>query len=82
MQSIFCGIGNFFLGFALLRLEIPLGIISKIASGLKIASGVLFILVFMAWLEYLLLIPAVFLQIILLYKIEEFIKRESVDELA
>ncbi|MBK5213141.1 MAG: helix-turn-helix transcriptional regulator [Flavobacteriaceae bacterium] len=80
-QSIFYGIGSFIFGFALLRLENPMGIIAKIAGGLKIASGALFIIVFMAWLGYLFLIPAVILQIILLYKIEEILNRESVEEM-
>lgn len=75
-QSIFCGIGSLIFGFALMRLKNPLGKIPEIAGGLKIASGILFILVFMAWLGYLFLIPAVFLQIILLYKIEEFLKNK------
>lgn len=77
-QSIFCGIGSFILGFALLRLDKSMGILAKIAGGLKIACGVMFILVFMAWLGFLLLIPAVFLQIILLFKIEEFINTKSI----
>lgn len=81
VQSIFCGIGSFIFGFALLRLVKPMGNISQIAGGIEIASGVFFILVFMAWLGYLLLIPAVFLQIILLYKIGEFLKKESTREI-
>ncbi len=77
-QSIFCGIGSFIFGFAMLRLANPMGIVAKIAGGLEIACGVFFILVFMAWLGLIFLIPTVFLQIILLFKIEEFIKKETV----
>ena len=77
-QSIFCGIGSFIFGFAILRLAKPMGIIAKVAGGLEIACGVFFILVFMAWLGMIFLIPAVFLQIILLYKIEEFVKKGTV----
>ncbi len=77
-QSIFCGIGSFIFGFAILRLVKPMGIIAKVAGGLEIACGVFFIMVFMAWLGMIFLIPTVFLQIILLYKIEEFVKKESV----
>lgn len=77
-QSIFCGIGDFIFGFALLRLAKPMGVIARVTGGLTIACGVFFILVFMAWLGLIISIPAVFLQIILLYKIEEFVKRESV----
>ena len=76
-QSIFCGIGSFIFGFALLRLEKPMGMIAKVAGGLEIACGVFFILVFMAWLGLIFVIPAVFLQIILLYKIEEFVKEKT-----
>lgn len=78
VQSIFCGIGGVIFGFALLRLLKPMGTISQIAGGLEIASGVFFILVFMAWLGLIFVIPAVFLQIILLYKIEEFMTKESI----
>ncbi|WP_051285374.1 helix-turn-helix domain-containing protein [Aequorivita capsosiphonis] len=77
VQSIFCGIGSFIFGFALLRLLKPMGSISQIAGGFEIASGVFFIIVFMAWLGYLFLIPSIFLQIILLYKIGEFVKNKS-----
>jgi transcriptional regulator with XRE-family HTH domain len=76
MQSIFYGIGSCIFGFSLLRLEKKMGTLSQVAGGLEIASGVFLILVFMAWLGLLFLIPAVFLQIILLYKIEEFVKKE------
>ncbi|AFL80646.1 putative transcriptional regulator [Aequorivita sublithincola DSM 14238] len=75
-QSIFCGIGSFIFGFALLRLVKPMGNISQIAGGFEIASGVFFILVFIAWLGLIFLIPAVILQIILLYKIGEVVKNE------
>lgn len=75
-QSIFCGIGSIIFGFALMRLKEPLGKIPEIAGGFEIVSGILFSIVFMAWLGLLFLIPAVILQIILLYKIEEFVKKE------
>ena len=76
-QSIFCGIGAFIFGFAILRLVKPMGNISQIAGGFQIASGVFFILIFMAWLGLIFSIPAVLLQIVLLYKIGEFVKNES-----
>lgn len=73
-QSVFYGIGSFIFGFALLRLLKPMGKISQIAGGLEIASGVFFVMVFMAWLGYLFLIPSVLLQSILLYKVGEYVK--------
>ena len=76
-QSVFCGIGSLILGFALLRLLKPMGTIAQIAGGLEIAVGVFFILVFMAWLGLIFLIPSVILQIVLLYKIAEILKKES-----
>ena len=76
-QSIFFGVGAFILGFAILRLVKPMGNISQIAGGFQIASGVFFILVFLAWLGFIFLIPAVLLQIVLLYKIGEFVKSKS-----
>lgn len=75
-QSIFCGIGSCIFGYALLRLLKPMGSVAKIAGGLEIASGVFFILVFMAWLGLVFLVPAVILQIILLYKIGELLKHK------
>lgn len=78
-QSIFFGLGGFIFGFALLRWETPLGIIPKISGGFEIAAGVMFILVFMAWLGYLFILPAIFLQIILLYKLEEFFKKGKLE---
>ncbi len=81
-QSIFCGIGSFIFGFALLRLVKPMGNIAQIAGGIEIATGVFFILVFMAWLGLIFLIPSVLLQIILLYKTEELLKNRSEAEMA
>lgn len=76
-QSIFYGIGGFIFGFALLRWDTPLGKVPKVAGGFEIAAGVMFILVFMAWLGYIFILPAIVLQIILLFKIEGFLKQES-----
>ncbi|MDP2686961.1 MAG: helix-turn-helix transcriptional regulator [Aequorivita sp.] len=81
-QSIFCGIGSFIFGFALLRLVKPMGNIAQIAGGFEIATGVFFIIVFMAWLGLIFLIPSVLLQIILLYKIEELLKNRNEVEMA
>ncbi len=75
-QSIFFGIGSFIFGLALMRLKDPFGKIPKIAGGFEVVSGLLFMLVFMAWLGVFFLIPLVILKIILLYKIEEFVKKE------
>lgn len=74
MQSIFFGIGGFIFGFALIKWNDSLGVIPKVAGGLQIAASVMFILVFMAWLGYIFILPAVLLQIILLFKIEDFLK--------
>lgn len=77
VQSIFCGIGAFVFGFALLRLGKPMGNISQIAGGLEIASGVFFILVFLAWLGLIFMIPSILIQIVLLYKIGEIVKTQN-----
>lgn len=79
VQSVFYGIGYIILGVALMRLLKPLGNISQIAGGLQIASGIFFILVFLAWLGYIFLIPALLLQIVLLYKIEQFLKNPVIN---
>jgi asparagine N-glycosylation enzyme membrane subunit Stt3 len=59
-----------------MRLKDPFGKIPEIAGGFEVVSGILFALVFMAWLGLTFFIPSMILQIILLYKIEEFVKKE------
>ncbi|MEM0517592.1 MULTISPECIES: helix-turn-helix domain-containing protein [Aequorivita] len=76
IQSIFCGIGSVIFGLALMRLKGNFGKIPEIAGGFQVVSGILFTLVFMAWLGLAFLIPATILQIILLYKIEDLLKTE------
>jgi len=76
-QSLLYGIGSVVFGLALMRLKNPFGKIPEIAGGFEVVSGILLTLVFMAWLGLIFLIPAVILQIILLYKAEEFIRKES-----
>jgi hypothetical protein len=80
-QSIFFGIGSFIFGLALMRLKEPFGKIPEIAGGFEVVGGILFTLVFMGWLGLAFLIPAMILQIILLYKIEELLKKESTREI-
>ena len=76
-QLIFCGIGSIIFGLGIMRLENPFGKISGVAGGFEVVSGILFAIVFMAWLGLAFLIPAVILQIILLYKIEELLKKHK-----
>lgn len=76
-QSIFFGIGGFIFGYSLIKWNESFGVIPKIAGGIQIAASVMFILVFMAWLGNIFILPAVLLQIILLFKIEDFLKREK-----
>jgi hypothetical protein len=64
-----------------MRLENPFGKIPGIAGGFEVVSGILFVIVFMGWLGLAFLIPAMILQIILLYKIEEFLKSEGTKEI-
>ncbi|MAP55807.1 helix-turn-helix transcriptional regulator [Altibacter sp.] len=80
-QSIFCGIGSVIFGFALIRLPKPLGIVPQVAGGLEMASGVFLILIFTAILGLLFLIPAVLLQIVLLYKIDSFMRNRTSGQL-
>jgi len=77
IYSIFYGIGGVLLGYAMLKLNSFLGNIATITGGLKIASGVLLITVFLGILGYILLIPAVLLQIVLLYKVVTLLKAEK-----
>ncbi|MCG2430076.1 helix-turn-helix domain-containing protein [Aequorivita xiaoshiensis] len=80
IQSIFFGIGGFIFGLGLMRLKNVSGNIPGIAGGFQVVSGILFTLVFMAWLGIFFLIFTVILQIILLYKIEELAK-ENIESL-
>ncbi|WP_310993521.1 helix-turn-helix domain-containing protein [Aequorivita marina] len=75
-QSFFFGIGGIVFGLALMRLKEPMGKIPEIAGGFEVVSGILFTLVFLGGLGLLFLIPAIILQIILLYKIGEMLKTE------
>ena len=79
VRSIFFGLGGFIFGFALLKLQNSLGRITQVAGGLEIASGVFFILVFIAWLGLIFMIPSIFLQIVLLYKIGELVKTPHIE---
>jgi transcriptional regulator with XRE-family HTH domain len=76
-QSIFYGIGSIVFGLALMRLKNPFGKIPEIAGGFEIVSGILFTMVFMGWLGLAFLFVSLILQIILLYKIEEMLKKEN-----
>lgn len=75
-QCIFFGIGSIIFGLGLMRLKDPFGNIPGIAGGFEVVSGILFALVFMGWLGLGFLFVSLILQIILLYKIEELIKKE------
>tara|TARA_R100000935_G_C2838795_1_gene169782 strand:- start:3357 stop:4166 length:810 start_codon:yes stop_codon:yes gene_type:complete len=76
IQSIFFGLGGVIFGLGLMRLKNISGNIPGIAGGFQVVSGILFTLVFMAWLGIFFLIFTTILQIILLYKIEEFAKHK------
>jgi len=79
VQSIFYGIAGIIFGFGLMRLKMPFGKISEVAGGFQVVSGILLTMVFMGWLALIFLIPATILQIILLFKIEDLIKNESLE---
>lgn len=67
-SSIFYGVAGMIFGFALLKLEEYLGVMATITGGLTIAASFFLVTVFLSWLGLIFLIPAVLLQIILLYK--------------
>lgn len=76
-QSVFCGIGGIIFGLAVMRLENPFGKLAGIAGGFEVVAGILSAIVFMAWLGLAFLVPATILQIVLLHKIEEMLKKEN-----
>ena len=78
IESIFYGLGGFLFGFSLLKLSKPLGVLATVTGGFKMASSVFLISVFLGWLGALFLIPAVLLEIVLLYKIKSLSKTRNV----
>lgn len=77
IHSLFYGLSGLLFGWVLLRIAPSIGKLATVTGGLKIASSFFFVTIFLGWLGYLFLIPAVFLQIILLYKIRELVKKKS-----
>ncbi|GHC43207.1 helix-turn-helix domain-containing protein [Ulvibacter litoralis] len=76
IHSLFYGLAGLLFGFVLLRIAPSTGKLATVTGGLKIASSFFFVTIFLVWLGYLFLIPAVFLQIVLLYKIRELVKEK------
>ncbi|PVW15329.1 helix-turn-helix domain-containing protein [Marixanthomonas spongiae] len=78
IESIFYGLGGFLFGYSLLKLSKPLGIVATVAGGFKMASSVFLLSVFLGWLGALFLIPAVLLEIVLLYKVKTLSNAKNV----
>lgn len=73
-RSMISGAVDLLFGYALITWKPPLGKLPQIAGGFEIASGAMFMLVFLFGLGYLFMLPAVLLEIVILYKMKEHLK--------
>lgn len=75
--SVVFGVLGVIFGVALLKLQDGMGELSKVAGLLEIAMGTLLVTVFLFFLAYAVMIPAVIIEIILLYRGYEYLGREN-----
>lgn len=75
-ESICVGAVGIVFGIGLMRLQDGMGQLAKIAGIIEIIAGFFFAVVILFLLGYLMLIPAIIIEIILLFKGLEFIKSE------
>ncbi len=76
MSMSFGAIGILF-GIGILKLKDQLGNTALVTGIVEIITALLFFSVFLAWLGYILMIPLILLEIILLYKAMELIKNDK-----
>ncbi|MBI3221406.1 MAG: helix-turn-helix transcriptional regulator [Bacteroidetes bacterium] len=73
--AIVTGAVGIVFGVALLRLQDSMGVLSRIAGILEIMMGCLLITVVLFFISYIILIPAVVLEILVLYRGYEYLSR-------
>ena len=73
-SSIFYGLAGMVFGYALLKLEEYFGVMATVTGGLTLAASFFLFTVFLSWIGLIFLIPAVLLQIIVLYKLVHYIQ--------
>ncbi|MEO9485432.1 MAG: helix-turn-helix transcriptional regulator [Ekhidna sp.] len=75
-ESISYGALTIVFGIGLMRLQDGMGQLAKIAGILELLAGFFFAVVILFFLGYMVLVPAIIIEIVLLYKGFEFIKSE------
>lgn len=75
--AVVFGVLGIIFGVSLLKLQDGMGELSKVAGLMEIAMGTLLATVFLFFLAYAVMIPAVIIEIILLYRGYEYLSREN-----
>jgi len=78
MLAIVAGVCSFIFGIALLRLQDGMGGLAKIAGILEIIIGVTLISVLFFFVSFVLLVPAILVEILLLYNAYEYLSKSTV----
>jgi len=78
--SILFGALSLVFGIGLLRLQDGMGEISRIAGMLEIVVGVAFVTVFLFFIGYVVTIPAIIVELLVLYKGYEYLSKKPVGE--
>lgn len=73
--AVIAGVLSIFFGVSLIRLQDGMGELSRIAGLLEIVFGCLLVTVFLFFLAYVVMIPAIALEILLLYRGYEYLSR-------
>lgn len=81
-ESISIGAAEIILGIGLIKLQDGMGRMALLAGVLELIIGFCFLVVILFILGYILLIPALILEIVILYKGYEFIKSERRKEIS
>jgi hypothetical protein len=76
-QSLLAGIASIVFGIALTRTQDSLGLLSRTAGILEIVLGSCFFLVLLSPLAFALVVPATVIEIVILYKASDFIRRKG-----
>lgn len=75
-QSVFIGFASMFFGLVLLKSQDSLGLLAKYAGIIEIMLGGCFVLIFLSPIGMTLLVPATIMEIFILYKGFDFVKKQ------
>jgi transcriptional regulator with XRE-family HTH domain len=76
--SIICGSLNLIFGISLIRLQDGMGELSRVAGVLEIITGISFISVVLFFIGYVIMVPAVIVEILVLYRGYEYLSKSPV----